>query len=100
MMDAEPGTVNNELRQDYIPTNNTPSSPVLCLQSPYHEGAGGQGECLCVPRIILGGLLEEESLKQRLEFRICQVKKKAGYTRQRRVLWEQGEVSRHLGHEI
>ena len=53
-----------------------------------------------MPRIILGGLLEEASLKQRLEFRTCQVEKKAGCTRQRRARWEQGEVSRHLGHKI
>lgn len=33
MMETEPGTVNNELRQDYIPTNNTLSFPALHLQS-------------------------------------------------------------------
>lgn len=32
MMETEPGTVNNELRQDYIPTNNILRAPALCLQ--------------------------------------------------------------------
>lgn len=32
-METEPGPVNNEIKQDYRPTNNTPSSPILCWQS-------------------------------------------------------------------
>lgn len=55
-METEPGTVNNDLRQDYIPTNNTLSSLALGLQSLYYyKGARGQGQCLHVPRIIWMG---------------------------------------------
>ena len=49
----------------------------------------------------LGGLLEKAALKERVEeFRTCQVEKEDGYTRQRRVCWDQGEISRYLVHKI
>lgn len=54
MMETDPGTVNKELRQDYIPTNNILSFPVLHLQS-FHIRelvANGNVSILC-------GLLEE-----------------------------------------
>lgn len=70
------------------------------MQSIYHKGASGQGQCPCA-QDNLGGLLEEAALKQRLEeFRTGQVEKEDVYTRQRRVCWHQGEISRYLGHKI
>lgn len=57
MIETEPGTVNKELRQDYILTNNILSFPALHLQ-PLHIR-----ELVAKENIsILGGILEEVAL--------------------------------------
>lgn len=64
MMETEPGTVNNELRQDYIPTNNTLSFPALHLQSLALGSRWPRRMSLWVED-SLGRLLEEVALQQK-----------------------------------
>lgn len=65
-METEPGTVNKELRQDYIPTNNTLSSPALHLQSLCIREPVAKETSSCA-QDRLGGLLQQGALQQKPE---------------------------------
>lgn len=54
MLEMEPGPVNNELRQDYIPTNNTPIL-LFFIGNPSALGNQWPKKHLHVPRTVWVG---------------------------------------------
>lgn len=90
-METEPGTVNKELRQDYIPTNNTLSSPALRLQSLCIREPVAKETSSCA-QDRLGGLLQQGALQQKPEER-------SGLARWRNRVDKPGREKRKLGAE-
>lgn len=100
-METEPGTVNNELRRDYIPTNNTRSFPALHLHSfRIRELVAKENVSVCRGQSGLAPGGSSPLAETWRMIRTFQVEKEGRHTRQGRVCWDQGEVSRPLGHKI